>query len=206
MPDPHLRFSAGTQRLVRNLNAVDFFNPQQCERFIKEQFGAGSTRLQHILVIADRVRQSARDLAEMGTVGGIDEVTAYCAALVHDIGYLEPLHRTGFHPVDGADYLRSNGCGRLADLIVGHSSSPEEAVLRNIADVAPSDDPIAQLLSYWDMQVGPGGEVMAYEERLADILRRHGEHSIVGKANLTAAPRIRALIAQVDRWLQRSPS
>lgn len=187
------------------LRAVNFLDPQQCERFIKEQFGASSPRLHHILVIADRVRQSARDLTELGTVGVIDEIVAYCAALVHDIGYLEPLQRTGFHPVDGAEYLSANGYGRLAELIIGHSSSPEEAELRQIPGVHAADEPIAELLSYWDMQVGPSGELMSYEERLADILTRHGEHSVVGRANLRAAPRIRELIARVDRLLQRTP-
>jgi len=32
------------------------------------------------------------------------------AAYLHDIGYAEPLVDTGFHPLDGAVYLRGLGC------------------------------------------------------------------------------------------------
>lgn len=185
---------------------VDFSDPLACERFIKEQFAGSPDRLQHILVVADRVRQSARDLNELGLVPAVDEVTAFCAALVHDIGYIESLRDTGFHPVDGASFLRARGFTSLADLIVGHSTAPEEATLRGLPPVIVSEDPIAKLLTYWDMQTGPSGEILTFEQRMADILSRHGEHSVVGQAMVAGAVRIRDIIDQVNRLLQRHPS
>ena len=40
------------------------------------------------------------------------------AALLHDIGYAPALDNSGFHPLDGARYLRSVGCSdRLVNLV-----------------------------------------------------------------------------------------
>ena len=68
------------------MRATDFLDPEQCEAFIKKHFAFSSERLRHILVVADRVRQSARDINELNPETNVDEKKAYCAALVHDIG------------------------------------------------------------------------------------------------------------------------
>jgi hypothetical protein len=52
------------------------------------------------------------------------------AAYVHDIGYAPSLVKTGFHPLDGAQYLRSLGYERLACLVAHHSEARFEARLR----------------------------------------------------------------------------
>src|SRR5579859_5216811 len=43
------------------------------------------------------------------------------AAYLHDIGYAPSLKKTGFHPLDGAVYLRALGEERLACLVAHHS-------------------------------------------------------------------------------------
>ena len=70
------------------------------------------------------------------------------------------------------------------------------------------DDAPAKLVTYWDMQVKQGGEIVGYEERYRDILGRYREDSVVGRAHRLARPRIRRLLAEVERMLAggRRPS
>ena len=45
---------------------------------------------------------------ELVEAGLVDEVVA-AAAWLHDLGYAATISRTGFHPIDGAEYLRIGG-------------------------------------------------------------------------------------------------
>lgn len=54
------------------------------------------------------------------------------AALLHDVGYAPDLAVTGFHPLDGALYLRGVGVpDRLVNLVAHHSCAVLEAELRS---------------------------------------------------------------------------
>jgi hypothetical protein len=180
---------------------IDFLGPADSEAFVRAAFADQPARLRHILVIAERARQSARAIADRHPGLRVDERLVYCAALVHDIGYLELAKRTGFHPLDGYHYLCAHGAEALGQRIVGHSSSPEEARLLGLPLPASLEDVAAQLVTYWDMQVKQGGEIVGYEERHRDILRRYGEGSVVGRAQRLARPRICGILAEVERLL-----
>lgn len=180
---------------------VNFRDPVATEEFIARFFTHDPKRLSHIQVIARNVRESALRLMKSGVAPNLDPDLAYCAALLHDVGYLDEIRLTGFHPRDGAEFLRRSGFSDLADLIEGHSCSPEEARLLNQPTPVLSDHPIAQLISYWDMRVKQGGEVVTYAARLDDILARYGAESLVGRANLDARPRLERLFAQVEELL-----
>jgi predicted hydrolase (HD superfamily) len=46
------------------------------------------------------------------------------AAWLHDNGYAPDLSESGFHPLDGARYLRGRGCSdRMCNLVAYHSSA-----------------------------------------------------------------------------------
>ena len=179
----------------------NFLDPADAETFVREGFADQSARLRHILVIAERAEQSAREIAARHPSLQVDARVAQCAALVHDIGYLDQAKRTGFHPLDGYEFLCAHGAELLARRIVGHSSSPEEACLLGFSLPESLDDVAAKLVTYWDMQVKQGGAVVGYEERYRDILGRYGEDSVVGQAHRLARPRIRNILADVDRLL-----
>lgn len=183
---------------------VDLSSPESVSQFVERSFVSDQKRLTHIQAVAASVRQSVIDLNHSGYTPGIDTAEAYCAALLHDIGYVEDLALTGFHPVDGAVFLRSSGYPRLAELIIGHSNSPEQAQLRGISGVAASADIIAELITYWDVQTKQGGEQVTYEERLADIIKRYGEESAVTQAHLISRPRIQQIINKIDGLLART--
>jgi HD superfamily phosphodiesterase len=49
-----------------------------------------------------------------------DRLSLLASAYLHDIGYAPSLRVTGFHPLDGALYVRSFGYERLASIIAHH--------------------------------------------------------------------------------------
>src|SRR3954464_12232219 len=98
------------------------------------------------------VVQRARMLAP--TVPEADRPTLIAAAYLHDVGYAPELEDTGFHPLDGARWLRESGHERLACLVAYHSGARFEAEERGLADELeefPEERSIvADLLSYCD--------------------------------------------------------
>lgn len=184
---------------------LNFLEPKAAAAFIRTAFADQPDRLRHILTVAERVRQSAGEIAARHPAEAIDETLAYCAALVHDIGYLPHAGETDFHPLDGYRFLCARGAEPLARRIVRHSCAPEEAALRGLQLPEGIEDLAADLVTCWDMRVKQGGEVVSYEARLEDILRRYGAESIVGRANWLARPRIQRIMDRIDRLVQGPP-
>ena len=158
-------------------------------------------RLRHILTVARKVRETAQQLSAKYPEMDLDVNVAYCAALLHDIGYLDALTVSGFHPIDGANYLRECGYPDLAEYILGHSNSPEQATLLQIEGVVMSPHIIAKLITYWDIRVRQGGALVSYAERLDDIKTRYGVESQVWKSHLLAHDRISQLVQEIEDLL-----
>ena len=59
----------------------------------------------------------------LGGILGDDAELLWAAAMLHDIGYTPSLATTGFHPLDGARYLRDHSAAdeRLVRLVANHS-------------------------------------------------------------------------------------
>lgn len=117
------------------------------------------------------------------------------AATLHDIGYAYPV--VDFHPLDGAKFLQSLGFSPVVcHLVAHHSASTFEAEFRGIPlseyrlfDVARDDLGPAHRLVWWaDLTTGPQGQLMTVEERLADIVDRHGPESVVTRSALAIRP------------------
>lgn len=128
------------------------------------------------------------------------------AAYLHDIGYAPELKRTGFHPIDGAIYLRAQGYERLACLVAHHSEAQFEARLRGLeselAQFLREHSPLAEALNYCDMTTGPQGQRVSFEERIADILSRYGERDIVAQAICQATPQLRQAVESTQELLR----
>ncbi len=106
------------------------------------------------------------------------------AALLHDIGYAPELIRTGFHPLDGARYLRSaGGSDRLVNLVAHHSCARLEAELRGLSDeLAEFEDEetaVRDALWWADMTTTPDGGETTAAERVAEIQTRYGPDDLV---------------------------
>jgi HD domain len=130
------------------------------------------------------------------------------AAYLHDIGYAPSLHKTNFHPLDGAIYLKSQGQKRLVSLVAYHSGAQFEARLRGLGTelykFQPETSAIADALTYCDMTTGPTGLHISFEERIADIFRRYGETHLVNQAIHQAIPSLASAISKTQDILNQN--
>jgi HD domain len=150
------------------------------------------------------VAAQARSLAP---ILGDDADLVEAAAWLHDIGYSPELAETGFHPLDGARYLRDveHADPRLCKLVANHSCAILEADERGLADVLssefPSPDPkLNDALAYCDMTTTPTGHVVSVHDRLSEIVERYGPHDVVTRFIRRAEPE---LVSSVTRTGQR---
>jgi len=129
------------------------------------------------------------------------------AAWLHDIGYAPGLRQTGFHPIDGALHLRAAGwLAAMSDLVAHHSGSRFVAAVRQLdGELAPfghQDDPLTDALTVADQTAGPRGRSMTVEERIADMLARHGPDSPNARAHRHRGPYLRAAARRVADRLE----
>jgi hypothetical protein len=143
----------------------------------------------------------------VGRILGDQADVVEAAAWLHDVGYAEPLVDSGFHPLDGARYLRDARVGdrRLWTLVAHHTCALVEAQERGLDEELsaefPSDDvaPFAvAALTYCDMTTGPDGRRVDVDERIAEILDRYPADHVVHRAISRAAPRLREDVAEVS--------
>ncbi|MFF2406251.1 HD domain-containing protein [Streptomyces sp. NPDC058092] len=135
------------------------------------------------------------------------------AALLHDVGYAPRLAMTGFHPLDGARFLRDIHAAddRLVRLVANHSLALLEAEERGLRDVLEVEFPLlddqrlVDALIYCDMTTTPDGKVTSVEARLAEITVRYGSDSLVGRFIRRAAPDVLAAVGRVDTALADQP-
>lgn len=107
------------------------------------------------------------------------------AAWLHDVGYASEVVNTGFHPLDGARYLRGRGWSlEVCRLVAWHTCASLEAKLRGLYGAlvdefaSPPSEPAA-VLAWADLTSSPTGERCSAEERLAEILARYPPESTV---------------------------
>jgi HD domain len=154
-------------------------------------------RWAHVQGVAGTARTVAPILGK-----NADLLTA--AAILHDIGYAPTLATTGFHPLDGARYLRDveHAQPMLCRLVAHHSCAIIEAGERGLAgqlarEFKPAPHDLADALIYCDMTTGPDGQRMSIEQRLADIRARYGPADLVTRAIARSAPQLEAATRRI---------
>lgn len=154
-------------------------------------------RLRHVQATGERA-------AGLPHVGGDVREVLTIAGLLHDVGYSPELVEVGFHPIDGARFLRSDGWDeRVVNLVAHHSCALVEAkrrgLLAELNGQFPRDDSLPHdELCFCDMTTGPDGLLMTIDERLADIQSRYGAGSIVGDSINEAEPALRSAVQRVQ--------
>ncbi len=139
-------------------------------------------RWRHVRQVAEQARQVAK------AVPPADRDLLVAAAYLHDVGYAPALAVTGFHPLDGARWVRDHGPGgRLARLVAHHSCAIYEAQVRGFLDVLvaefePEESATYDALVFCDMATGPTGKTVTFEERIEDIYERYGPDHEVSRA------------------------
>lgn len=129
------------------------------------------------------------------------------AAWLHDIGYAPELVITGFHPLDGARYLRRAGIGaQVVSLVAYHSCAQIEAEVRGFgaelaSEFSPADRLPTDALLYCDMTTGPDGDYVRPADRLAEIRRRYGPGHEVTRFIESAAPEILKAAGRIEDML-----
>src|ERR1700733_5386217 len=159
-------------------------------------------RWAHVQGVADTARTLAPILGKHA-----DLLTT--AAILHDIGYAPRLADTGFHPLDGARYLRDveRAEPMLCRLVAHHSCAIIEAEERGLArqlarEFRPAPRDLADALIYCDMTTGPDGQRIPFGQRLADIRARYGPAGLVTRAIARSAPEPEAATGRVARNLR----
>ena len=155
-------------------------------------------RWAHVRGVAARARSLVHVL-------GADADLLEAAAWLHDIGYAPGLAATGFHPLDGARYLRDarHAGTLLCRLVAHHSCAIIEAGERGLADVLsrefePAPYVLSSVLTFCDMTTSPDGELVPAEARLAEIQHRYGPGHLVSRSIQRATPIILRAVEQVQ--------
>jgi hypothetical protein len=160
-------------------------------------------RWRHVRSVARRARWVAKELALS------EDLVA--AAWLHDIGYAPDLVETGFHPLDGARYLRRAGVdGQVVSLVAYHSCAQIEADVRGLgaelaAEFSPGEPLLSDVLLYCDMTTGPGGDYVRPADRLVEIRGRYGPDHEVTRFVERAASDILATAGRVEEMLAVQP-
>jgi HD superfamily phosphodiesterase len=155
-----------------------------------------SPRWAHTQAVAARATEIG------GVVAREDRPTLVAAAYLHDIGYGADLAATGFHPLDGAVWLRAQGVERLASLVAYHSGARFEAAARGyaecLAEFSEERSDVADALTYCDLTTGPNGERISVASRLDEIKVRYGPTSPVTRAINAADDTLAAAVARTE--------
>lgn len=152
------------------------------------------------------VASKARTLAG---ILGPDAELLESAAVLHDVGYSPRIVDTGFHPLDGARFLRAEDVDeRVVRLVAHHSCALLEAEERGLRRELEAEFPLEEAhlvdaLIYCDMTTTPDGVPTTTPDRIGEIVGRYGPDSVVGRFIRRAEPEIDAAARRVEgRLLQ----
>nr|BFE65909.1 HDIG domain-containing protein [Dactylosporangium thailandense] len=153
------------------------------------------------------VGHTAEDIAH---IVGADADLLICAAWLHDIGYAPDLNKAGFHPLDGARYLRDveHVDERLIRLVANHTCALVEARNRGLADELAGEFPspadfVLDALTFCDVTTSPTGQRMNLDQRLAEAFERYGDGHLVTVSLTEARTQLEASTSRVHAALGR---
>jgi putative nucleotidyltransferase with HDIG domain len=163
----------------------------------------------HVRAVAAKAEGIALVLADN------DRPVLVSAAWLHDIGYASGIASTGFHPLDGARFLRQQGFDdRVTELVAHHSCAVVEAEEREMygelaAEFHREYSPTADALWYCDMTTGPDGQDFDVLERLDEIRNRYGPDHVVtrfiNRAELDIVDAVRRTEERLNALTQSHP-
>lgn len=159
-------------------------------------------RWSHVQGVAARARTLAPIL-------GDEAELLEAAAWLHDIGYSPYVADTGFHPLDGARYLRDvqHSDGRVCRLVAHHTGAMIEAHERGLADVlakefVPGARRLTEALNYCDIITSPDGERVTADQRLAEIRHRYGCGHLVSRSIHQATPQLLEAVRSIEDMIR----
>ncbi|MBA2558624.1 MAG: HD domain-containing protein [Propionibacteriales bacterium] len=156
----------------------------------------------------EHVRQVAALADLVGAAFAADHGTLVAAAYLHDVGYAPSLALEGFHPLDGARFVRDQGHERLARLVAHHSGARFEAKLRGYGDYLDEfpfeDSDLDRALTYCDLTTGPRGTRLTLEQRVKEIMDRYGSGHVTPRAILQGVPDFERAVSETERLVEHA--
>lgn len=142
----------------------------------------------------------ARTAATQTSVAKIDELIA--AAWLHDIGYASSIAFTGFHPLDGARFLKAVGYPDLVvSLVAFHSEATVEAeergLLQDLLEFVPPPIDLVDALTFADMTTARDGSTTSIDDRLGEVFERYTPSDAVFRAVTRSESLLRNSVARV---------
>jgi putative nucleotidyltransferase with HDIG domain len=161
-------------------------------------------RWEHSLGVAKRARS-------LSPIMGDDSELLEAAAVLHDVGYSPSIATTGFHPLDGARFLRDQEGAdeRVVRLVAHHScallEAEERGLRRELEGEFELERPeLVDALLYCDMTTTPDGTPTTPAARLGEIVQRYGAETVVARFIQRAAPEIHAAAGRVEARLAQA--
>lgn len=158
-------------------------------------------RWSHSLGVAERA-------CSLRPILGEDAELMEASAVLHDIGYSPQIASTGFHPLDGARFLRDQEAmdERVVRLVAHHSCALLEAEERGLREDLETEfelerPELVDALIFCDMTTTPDGGPTTSRDRLAEIVERYGPETIVGRFIQRAAPEIHTAVERIENRL-----
>lgn len=156
------------------------------------------SRCAHFEAVALRAREIAV------AVSADDRELLVAAAYLHDVGYAPELVVHGFHPLDGAVWLRQQGLERRAGLVAYHTGARFQAEAHGLADrIAAFRDEasaVSAALAYSDLTTGPGENASPRPNALlrssVDTVRR-----VSSCARANASDTLAAMVGRTEQRL-----
>jgi hypothetical protein len=172
--------------------AISLASPADCRAAAERLLAEKERRLRHVRGVA----ALADDLARRASLTSTDRDTLVSAAWLHDIGYADALCVTGWHPLDGAMWLRARGQPRLAALVAHHSQADMAAAELGLdLSAYPREESlVADLLDYADLCTSPDGRRVSPEARLDEIESRAPGKRRERPARLALARKVEAIL------------
>ncbi|KKB98258.1 MULTISPECIES: HD domain-containing protein [Mycobacteriaceae] len=172
---------------------------QRARREAEARLAGQPRRLAHVRGVATTAERLTRRF---------NAQTADClvaAAWLHDIGYAPSVRQSGFHPLDGAEFVRSAGFGEMvASLVAFHTGARVEASERGLSGLSEFGEPpsdVLDALNYCDLTTGPDGSPISPQDRLGDVLARYGPEDPVHRAVGAGREDLLAAVRRVRHWL-----
>jgi putative nucleotidyltransferase with HDIG domain len=134
------------------------------------------------------------------------------AAWLHDIGYAPTVAATGFHPLDGARFLRDRGWpDKVCTLVANHTDAMRQAIELGLADALRDefpDEPGIDRDILWaaDASTGPSGQPVTIHERVNEIQTRYGPDHLVTRCMHESQPLLQAAANRVDSLINARDS
>jgi hypothetical protein len=204
-PDPRGRHDGARPLVIRGAtwgSPYPVRMPASPQHTATQILGDVGTRLPHTCRVAEQASMVSDFLEDRWRHVIVD------AAWLHDIGHSPALSSTGFHPLDGARWLRAQGFAEdICSLVAWHTGAIHEARERGLedelrAEFAPPTPSALDALTWADLTSSPAGDLVTPQVRLDEIMDRYEPKSAVWMAVVAGLEEFQQSTMRIERLLE----